>query len=421
MCGLSGVFDPSGRRAADELASLAQSMAATMAHRGPDDAGVWVGADGLVAFGHRRLSVIDLSAAGHQPMSSPDGRWTIAYNGELYNADRVRADLGLPDSAYRGHSDTEVLLYAVARWGVEGALPRLNGMFAFAVWDAHERELWLARDRFGEKPLYLAWVEGRLVFGSELAAVRAVPGVSREVDPTALALLLRYGYIPAPHSIHVGVSKLPAGSVLRVGVDGAAPRQSRYWDPVDAALAAGSSPRRDEAAVDELEALLGDVVASRMVSDVPLGAFLSGGIDSSTVVALMQRKHTQPVRTFTIGFAEAGFDESTHARAVARHLQTDHTELMVSAADAQAVIPRLASMYGEPFADSSQIPTFLVSELARQHVTVALSGDGGDELFAGYDRYGVYRKIDSSLGRVPGVARRGASRALLAVSPERWD
>ncbi len=421
MCGLSGVFDPHGRRSTADLAALAATMAATLQHRGPDDSGVWAADDGLVAFGHRRLSVIDLSAAGHQPMSSPDGRWTIAYNGELYNTARLRADLGLPDTAYRGHSDTEVLLYAIARWGVEGALPRLNGMFAFAVWDAHERELWLARDRFGEKPLYLAWADGRLVFGSELAAVRAAPGVGTAIDRDALALLLRYGYVPAPRSIYAGVSKLPAGTVLRVGVDHPTPRQVRYWDPVEVALSAGSSPRRDEAAVDELDELLSGVVASRMVSDVAFGAFLSGGIDSSAVVALMQRNSTQAVRTFTIGFTNAAYDESTHASAVARHLQTDHTELMVSAADARLVIPRLASMYGEPFADSSQIPTFLVSELARRHVTVALSGDGGDELFAGYDRYGVYRRIDRSLARVPRVARRGASKALLAVSPDRWD
>jgi asparagine synthase (glutamine-hydrolysing) len=421
MCGLAGVFDPRGRSSSGELAALAESMAETLRHRGPDDAGVWVADQGLVAFGHRRLSVIDLSAAGHQPMSSPDGRWMIAYNGELYNTARVRADLGLPDSAYRSHSDTEVLLYAVARWGVERALPRLNGMFAFAVWDAHERELWLARDRFGEKPLYLAWADGRMVFGSELAAVRTVPGVGGEVDREALALLLRRGYVPAPRSIYTGVSKLPAGSVLRVGVDHPTPREIRYWSPVEEALSAGSSPRRGEAAVDELEELLSGVVASRMVADVGLGAFLSGGIDSSTVVALMQRKSTQAVRTFTIGFAESEFDESAHARAVAHHLETDHTELMVSAGDAAAVIPRLSSMHGEPFADASQIPTFLVSELARRDVTVALSGDGGDELFAGYDHYLRYRRIERMLSPVPGLVKRGASRALRAVPPERWD
>jgi len=399
-------------------------MASALAHRGPDAGGEWHDAESHVAFGHRRLAIIDVSPAGAQPMRSASGRWTIVYNGELYNTDTLRAAVGRPTGGYRGHSDTEVLLAAIERFGVHDTVRRLNGMFAFAAWDAEERRLWLARDRFGEKPLYYAWHQGALLFASELKALRAVEGWRPTVNRQALADLLRYGFVPGDTAIFDGVYKVLPGHVASVD---AATHEGRLetsclWDPVTEALQTSpAATPRGKAAVEELEQLLSAVVASRMVSDVPLGAFLSGGIDSSTVVALMQRASTNAVRTFTIGFSEAGYDESGFARDVARHLGTDHTELILSPADAMAIIPRLAHTYCEPFADSSQIPTYLVSQLARQHVTVALSGDGGDELFGGYDRYRVYQRLLAARERVPAKLGHLAGRALTALPGQRLD
>ena len=419
MCGLTGAFDPNQQLGADSLRQMVGQMSAAIVHRGPDDVGLWVESHARVAFGHRRLSIIDLTEAGQQPMISANGRWVIAYNGEMYNTSAIRELLG--EMKYRGHSDTEVLVEAFARWGVEVTISRINAMFALAAWDTQENELWLARDRFGEKPLYYGWHGNVLLFGSELKALAAVEGFSPDIDRQALGMLIRKISIPAPSTIYRGVKKLAPGSILRIRDGHDRPEPVRYWDPASVASNTAVNAPRGEEVVDELEELLTSVVKSRMESDVPLGAFLSGGVDSSTVVALMQKSSAQQVKTFTIGFNEAGYDESPHAKAVARHLQTDHTELMLTAGDALAMIPKLARIYDEPFADSSQIPTYLVSALARQHVTVALSGDGGDELFGGYDRYRVFERLQKYRGIVPGAVLKSSGKALSSLSVETWN
>jgi asparagine synthase (glutamine-hydrolysing) len=419
MCGLTGAFDPNQEFGVDSLRQMVGQMTAAIVHRGPDDAGHWVEPQAKVAFGHRRLSIIDLTEAGQQPMVSADGRWVIAYNGEMYNTGAIRELLG--EMKYRGHSDTEVLVEAIARWGVEVTISRINAMFSFAAWDSRENELWLARDRFGEKPLYYGWHGKVLLFGSELKALVAVQGFSPEIDRQALGMLIRKISIPAPHTIYKGVKKLPPGSLLRVRGVRDRPEPVRYWDPATEAIDTAVDPPRGEEVVDELEELLTSVVKSRMESDVPLGAFLSGGVDSSTVVALMQKSSTQQVKTFTIGFSEAGYDESPHAKAVAQHLQTDHTELKLTASDALGVIPKLPKIYDEPFADSSQIPTYLVSALARQHVTVALSGDGGDELFGGYDRYRVFERLHKYRSSLPKTVLKSSGKVLSSLSVDTWN
>ncbi len=384
MCGIAGLFDPRHSATAEALASVAAAMTDSLVHRGPDDGGVEVDAAGGVAFGARRLAIVDLSEAGHQPMWSPDRRHLLTYNGELYNAGDLRAELDRDGWAFRGRSDTEVLLAAIALWGARRAAERAVGMFAFAAWDSQDRRLVLGRDRFGEKPLYYGWQGGLLRFGSELRVLRADPGFRADVDRDAVALLLRHTYIPAPHSVYHAVKKLPPASLFTWSeADGE--KVEPYWSVTDLALTAGRRPFADEAEADEaLDEALTRSVRSRLVSDVPLGAFLSGGIDSSIIVALMGLHHAGPVRTFTVGFADEAFDEAPFARRVAEVLGTDHTEIEVSPAEAQAVIPELPSLYDEPFADQSQIPTVLLARLARRHVTVALSGDGGDELFGGY-------------------------------------
>ncbi len=384
-------------------------MADAVAHRGPDDDGIWADeAEGLF-FGHRRLSIVDLSAAGHQPMLSASGRYVLDYNGEIYNFRELRAELEQAGAApaWRGHSDTEVMLAALEHWGLEGALARLNGMFAFALWDRREKSLILARDRLGEKPLYYGRCGSTFLFGSELKALTGHPAFDGVVDRQALTLFLRYNYIPAPFSIWRGIAKLPPGHLVRIGGRGAAiGTPTAYWDFRAAAAEGAAAPLPDGPGLaDELEALLADAVGRRMVADVPVGAFLSGGIDSSLVVALMQCQTEQPVRTFTIGYAEESHNEAGHARAVAEHLGTDHTEMFVTAADALAVIPRLPAIWDEPFSDSSQIPTFLVSELTRRHVKVSLSGDGGDEIFGGYNRYVLAMRLWKTGRRLPGPAR----------------
>ena len=388
MCGLTGGWS---RQRFRELQGALPQMTDAIAHRGPDDDGHWFDAEAGIALGHRRLSIVDLSPAGHQPMVSASGCWVIVFNGEIYNHSDLRTDLEASGKApaWRGHSDTETLLAAIEAWGVQATLERCAGMFAFALWDRDERALWLARDRFGEKPLYYGWNRGVFLFGSELKALRAFPGFDAPVDRQALALYLRHDAVPAPFSIHQGIRKLLPGHWLRLGrqelENGNLPEPAVYWSAAERAHAGKADPfaGSEAEATDALERLLLDAVGRQMVADVPLGAFLSGGVDSSLVVSLMQAQSARPVRTFSIGFNEAGYNEAEHAVAVARHLGTDHTELYVTSEDALAVIPRLPSMYDEPFADSSQIPTSLVSALARRHVTVALSGDGGDELFGG--------------------------------------
>jgi len=394
-----------------------KAMAAALHHRGPDASGTWVDPRRRVAFGHARLSIVDLSDAGAQPMSSSDGRWTTTYNGELYNADQLR--VRVPGVAWRGHSDTEVLVEHVARHGVRATLEAARGMFALGIWDDHEGELWLARDRFGEKPLYHGGHDGGLLFGSELKALRAVPGFAPEIDRRALADYFRWTYVPAPRAIYEGISKLPPGHLLRVGDPGDVPEPEPFWAPIRVAAEAAPVGGDDEA-VDRLQEELDRTVSGQMVSDVPLGAFLSGGTDSSAVVASMRRVSASPVRTFTIGFTEPGYDESGYAADVAAHLGTDHTSLLVSPDDARQVIPELPRIYDEPFADSSQIPTHLVSRMARDHVTVALSGDGGDELFGGYDRYQQVARLEAIRRRMPAPLRSLTARAVESVGVDTW-
>ena len=414
MCGIAGLFHgESITQRADELREVARRMADAIAHRGPDDAGVWVDAAAGLALAHRRLSIIDLSAAGHQPMGSASGRFQIVFNGEIYNFRALRARLEREGGAFRGHSDTEVLLAAIEAWGLEAALAEANGMFAFALWDRTARTLTLARDRVGKKPLYYGWCGGALAFGSELKALLAIPGYSPEVERGALQSMLRFNYVPSPWSILQGVFKVPPGTIIRlaaadVAAGAAAHRPleaARTWwnarERAEQALAQPFTGGVDEALL-QLEALLRDAVRVRLEADVPLGAFLSGGIDSSLVTALMQQEASTPVRTFSIGFEDPRRDETPAARAVAQHLGTAHTEFHVTGADALATVPDLARVFDEPFADSSQIPTMLVSRLARRDVTVVLSGDGGDELFGGYNRYLRALRLARLLERVPG-------------------
>ncbi len=364
-------------------------MGGAIVHRGPDAGGVWLDDASAVGLSHRRLSILDLSPLGAQPMTSASGRFVIAFNGEIYNFQVLRQELLAGGAQFRGHSDTEVMLAAFEAWGVEAALGRFAGMFAFALFDQQVQRLYLARDRMGEKPLYYGWQGSTLVFGSELKALKEHPEWQGEVNRSALPLLVRHNLIPAPHTIYSGIFKLPPSSFIAIDLadleSGYLPEPSRYWRLED--QFAEFHGWTVDTAADDLEALLTEVVGEQMVSDVPLGAFLSGGVDSSTVVALMQKQASQPVRTFSIGFNEEGFNEAVHAAAVARHLGTDHTELYVTEQNARDLVPRLPQIYDEPFADSSQLPTYLVSEMTRRHVTVALSGDGGDELFCGYTRY----------------------------------
>ncbi|MCC7427435.1 MAG: asparagine synthase (glutamine-hydrolyzing) [Alphaproteobacteria bacterium] len=421
MCGIAGLFLKEPAPAAP-LARRVRAMADAIAHRGPDDAGVWVDDAAGLAFGHRRLAIIDLSPAGHQPMLSADGRYVICYNGELYNYRELAAELAALGRIVAGRSDTAVLLEAVAAWGVAGALPRFNGMFAFALWDRAERVLWLARDHVGIKPLYWAELPGMVLFGSELKALIAAGGWRPEIDPAAAAAFLRFGYVPGPHCIYRGVRKLQAGAYARIPLAGPAgtatwfdlPALAREGQGAPAALSPG-------AAAEELGALLSDAVRRQLVADVPVGAFLSGGIDSTTVAALMRAAAGSAARSFTIGFEEGEYDESRHAAAVARHLGLDHTTLTARPEDALALIPGLPATYDEPFADSSQLPTMLLSRLTRGHVTVALSGDGGDELFGGYNRYLLAERLWRRLAAVPRPLRAAAAQAISTVPVGWWD
>lgn len=422
MCGLTGFWDRRGGLDPDAAARITVAMRDTMVPRGPDDDGLWLDAARGQALGFRRLSIVDLSPAGHQPMVSADGRFVVAYNGEIYNHNELRRDLVAAGGHFRGGSDTEVMVEGFARWGVRATAARMNGMFAAAVIDRAGGTLHLLRDRLGIKPLYWARFGDLIVFGSELKALRRHPGWQPTVDRAAMSAYLRFGYVPGPGTIYRGVSKLAPGAMLTIAAAGEE-RIERFWHLDEVVEAGRAAPLHlaDHEATDRLEALLRDAIGLQMVADVPLGAFLSGGIDSSTVVALMQAQSPRPVRTFTIGFDEAAYDEAKHAAAVARHLGTDHTALTVTPVDAQAVIPRLADIYDEPFADASQIPTLLLSQLTRRHVTVALSGDGGDEILAGYTRYAVAENRWDKLGRLPRpVARTAASLGSL-LTAEGWD
>ena len=422
MCGIAGLWDFSAATPAEELCRRTTAMSDSLYHRGPDDGGVWTDEAAGIGLGQRRLSIVDLSPAGHQPMVSADGRFVMVYNGEVYSHEDIRPELTARGIRFRGHSDTEVILEAIAAWGVERTVPRLIGMFAIALWDRQERTLCLIRDRLGIKPLYWRQQNGQVLFGSELKALRAAPGWHPVVDQQAVASYLRHTYVPAPRTIYQGVRKLEPGRILTIRA-GAEPVESQYWDARAVARNGLATPfaLSDTEMTDQLEALLTDAIGRRMIADVPLGAFLSGGIDSSLVVALMQAQSASRVRSFSIGFEEAGYDEAPHAKAVAAHLGTEHTELYVSSAHALEIIPRLPEWYDEPFADSSQIPTFLVSEMTCTHVKVALSGDGGDELFAGYNRYFLGAALWRRLGWLPEPIRQGVAGLINAVPTGGWD
>lgn len=422
MCGIAGIWAASGATRADELEARARTMAEALVHRGPDGHGTWAEPDAGLVLAHRRLAVVGLGEAGHQPMVSRSGRFVVTYNGEIYNAPALGARLEAAGTSFRGTSDTEVLVEAIAAWGVEAALAEINGMFAFAVWDREERRLVLARDRVGEKPLLYGTVGGAFAFASELRALTTLPGAPTELDPDAVALLLRFKYIPAPHTIHRGIAKLLPGHLLEVGPGAEVGVPRAYWSLAEVAERGAADPVTDPAeALDELDRLLGVAVRGRLRSDVPIGAFLSGGIDSSIVSTHAAEALDRPLRTFTIASDDADHDESDAAREVAERLGAQHTELLVTAADALAQVPTLPSVYDEPFADSSQLPTLLVSQLARRDVTVVLSGDGGDELFGGYNRHVWLPGMWDRLGRVPHPVRRGLARGLAAPAPTTWD
>jgi asparagine synthase (glutamine-hydrolysing) len=424
MCGLTGFWQP-GNFSADAAQAVAEEMAGRIAHRGPDDAGVWIDERAGVALAHRRLAILDLSPAGHQPMASSCGRHVIVFNGEIYNHLDLRHALEAAGAgpAWRGHSDTETLIAAIAAWGVERALGASVGMFAFAVWDRQAQVLTLARDRMGEKPLYYGWQGETFLFGSELKALKAHPDFNAPIDRGSLALFLRHNYIPAPYSIYRGIQKLPPGSFLEISRASRESSPRTYWSMQSVAESGTADPfsGTDSEAVQGLEDVLTRAIEGQRVADVPLGALLSGGVDSSAVVALMQARASRPVRTFTIGFAEQDYNEAAHAAAVARHLGTEHTEMTLSAKDALRLIPGIPQVYDEPFADSSQLPTQLVMQMARQHVTVALSGDGGDEMFGGYNRYFLAPRAWRYVRPLPMPVRKLLGRAILALPPERWD
>lgn len=423
MCGLAGIFTRRQWTAA-RLREVTERMSGAIAHRGPDDSGVWVNAADGIALGFRRLAIVDLSPLGHQPMRSVSGRFRMIFNGEVYNYPALRHELEGLGYRFRGHSDTEIILAAFEHWGIEAAVRRFVGMFAIAVWDNRLRQLSLMRDRLGIKPLFVYHHAGLLAFASELKALVEGEEFDRTLDVSALTAYLRYLYVPAPKSIFQHVVKIRPGHILTISDPSAAlPESCPYWSVETAASDGHAEPfvGDDDEAIAELEALLTDAVRLRMQADVPLGALLSGGIDSSTVVALMQSSADRPVKTFTIGFDEEDFNEAAHARAIANHLGTDHTELHLTGAASLAVIPRLAEMFDEPLADPSQIPTFLVCELARRQVTVALTGDGGDELFGGYNRYLHGERLIGGFQNWPRPIRRLTAAGVTSIPEHGWN
>jgi asparagine synthase (glutamine-hydrolysing) len=419
MCGIAGLWQ--NKRGQEPPLETLGRMGTALAHRGPDDSGIFHDPAFGLGLAFRRLSIIDLSSQGHQPMFSASGRYVIVFNGEVYNFEEIRAELG--NMAWRGHSDTEVMLEAIARWGLDRALQRFVGMFAFALWDRQERKLFLVRDRMGIKPLYYGRVGDDFVFASELKAIQQHPGFEGRIDRDALALYLRHNYVPSPHCIYQGLSKLKPGCFLSLSGPLDEPAQRVFWSAHEVARQGMLAPFQGPAdeAVAELESKLRASLRLRTIADVPLGAFLSGGVDSSTVVALLQSQSSRPVKTFTIGFHEDRYNEATHAKKVAACLGTEHTELYLTAKDALDIVPLLPAMYDEPMSDSSQIPTFLVSKLARTSVTVSLSGDGGDELFGGYERYPLARSIWNGVRWLPGPVRKVASTLLQEASPRIMD
>ncbi|MDV2991080.1 MAG: Asparagine synthetase [glutamine-hydrolyzing] 1 [Chroococcidiopsis sp. SAG 2025] len=423
MCGINGFWETTGQASSDRLRTIVQQMSKTLLHRGPDDSGNWVDESVGIALGHQRLAIVDLSPEGNQPMVSADGRYALVFNGEIYNFLELRLELESLGHCFRGHSDTEVMLASFSQWELVQAIERFNGMFAFALWDRRERVLHLGRDRLGEKPLYYGWMGKTFLFGSELKAFKAHPRFQTQIDRNALTLFLQHSYVPAPYSIYQGIYKLPPGTVLTWNGKDNRPVPVPYWSAKAVAELGVTKPLTlsEPEALAQLDTLLRNSVKLRMVADVPLGAFLSGGIDSSTVVALMQAQSSLPVKTFTIGFYEDAYNEAQHAKAVAQYLGTEHTELYVTPAEALAVIPQLPIFYDEPFADVSQIPTFLLAQLTKTHVTVSLSGDGGDELFAGYSRYFWTRHLWQKIGWMPSSWRSFAARAITSMSSQTWN
>ena len=421
MCGITGILSSGGF----DLSSQISLMTQTLVHRGPDGAGVWTDPDAGIALGHRRLSIVDLSPAGQQPMISPSGRYVLVLNGEIYNHLELKSDLHIahPDVSWRGHSDTEILLTAIDTWGLEAALQAAVGMFALALWDRKDRCLYLARDRFGEKPLYYGWNQGVFIFGSELKALRAFRGFKPRIDRDSVALFLRHNYIPAPRSIWQGIHKLVPGAYLKVSLDQPETAPKNYWSFTDVILEGQRQPFLGtlDAASLTLERKLLQTLEGQMLADVPLGALLSGGVDSSAIVALMQAASRGKVRTYSIGFEDNRFDESAHAASVANYLGTDHTELTMTPADVLNAVPKMPSLYDEPFADSSQLPTSLVMAMAKQHVSVVLTGDAGDELFGGYDRYFITQRLWNIVKVLPRRARNQLSYFLRAVPVADWD
>jgi asparagine synthase (glutamine-hydrolysing) len=419
MCGIAGFWQQ--KSMADDPAETLSRMGAALAHRGPDDSGTFYDVGAGLGLAFRRLSILDLSAEGHQPMFSSTGRYVMIFNGEVYNFEEIRSELG--PHKWRGHSDTEVMLEAFERWGIQPAVQRFVGMFAFALWDRQQRRLHLVRDRLGIKPLYYGRIGNAFVFASELKAICRHPDFRGEIDRDALAIYVRHNYVPSPHCIYKGLHKLEPGCQLTLASETVRPQLNRYWSAKEVARSGQRSRLQvgDAEAVEGLHQLLLRAVNLRMIADVPLGAFLSGGVDSSTVVALMQAQSLRPVKTFTIGFHEEGYNEAVDAKRVAEHLRTDHTELYLTSRDALDVIPLLPAIYDEPFSDCSQIPTYLVSKLARRSVAVSLSGDGGDELFGGYNRYSLTRRIWNSMSLLPAPLRKVAASSLRMVPPERID
>jgi asparagine synthase (glutamine-hydrolysing) len=420
MCGIVGFIDLKCETSRLDLSIQAERMALTLAHRGPDSGGVWVDPSCGIALAHRRLSIIDLSPLGNQPMKSADARYVITYNGELYNFQQLRRELE-DTYPFRGESDTEVILASFERWGITKALEHFNGMFAIAVWDSKSRQLWLCRDRMGEKPLYYGWSGKHFFFASELKALSAHYAFRGDIDRNALKLYMRHNCVPAPSSIYSGILKLRPGHVLSVDFLTGAGRPEPYWELGRFVGGSSKTHMSTEDAVDETARLLTDAVKLRMLADVPVGAFLSGGIDSSLVVALMQSQSSSPIRTFTIGFRDQSYDEAQSAATVGRYLGTQHTELYVTPAEALEIIPTLPCVYDEPFADSSQIPTLLVAQLAKQHVTVGLSGDGGDELFGGYNRHVWTERIWNRFAWMPARVKQFVGGSIRLLSSETWD
>jgi len=421
MCGFAGFLNICSDMPESEWQNLLFSMVHAIAHRGPDDRGIWTDTNAGLALAHCRLSILDLSSAGHQPMISPSGRFVIVFNGEIYNHLELRRDLAA--QAWHGHSDTETLLAGFDAWGIVGTTERAIGMFAFAAWDKNNRTLTLGRDRLGEKPLYYGWQGETFLFGSELKALKIHPAFRGEINRNALALLMRHNYIPSPYSIYHDIHKLLPGSLLTISMQNRDIQPQRYWDARPVVINGLVQPfaGSPDDAVDELDNLLRGAIAKQMVADVHLGAFLSGGVDSSTIVALMQAQSSRSVKTFTIGFVEEGYNEAEQAKAVAQHLGTDHIELYVTPQQALDVIPRLPMLYDEPFSDASQIPTFMVSQMTRQYVKVSLSGDAGDELFGGYNRYVLGQRLWEKVSCLPVSLRIALSRMITGISPEGWN